>query len=93
MQLGRQAIFEEGNGDDSDNKGGKIELHTAAIKLAETSKRNDVELALDAAELGAIVVPTKSITLVPISLFLGIPTICIPPNGYCLLLICLLLER
>ncbi len=40
-----------------------------------------------------IVVPTESITLVPVSLFLGIPTICIPPNGYCLLPVCLLLGQ
>ncbi len=33
---------------------GEIELHTAAMKLAQTSKRNDVKLALDAGELGAI---------------------------------------
>ncbi len=54
MEIAPQTIFEERGGDDSDSKGGEIELHTAAMKLGKTSKRNDVELVLDATELGAI---------------------------------------
>ncbi len=54
MQIAHQTIFEEGDGDDSDIEGVEIDLHTAAMRLAETSKRNDFELALDAAESGAI---------------------------------------
>lgn len=54
MQLSRETLFEEGDGDDSDNEGGERELHTAAMNLGEISERNDVELALDADEWGAI---------------------------------------
>ncbi len=43
--------------------------------------------------VGESVVPTKSITQVPISTFLGIPTFHIPLIGYCLLPVCMLLDR
>ncbi len=54
MQLACKTIFEQGDGDDSNNKGGKIELHTVAMNLGKIRERNDVELALDADEWGAI---------------------------------------